>query len=149
MPPHAPGLREDGLVVLRREVPSQQADGGQAQGARGQELEDQREAPAGPSGLDAVAGGVFRETKGLGAVGEEGSVALSGVERRTDIKRGQMGHQLGRRLTLLAGESFQASEEVLIRQGGRGDEGVGVHASCVSRRISRTGRGPGKPQGAI
>ena len=70
VPPPVPGLREDGFVVLHREVPSQQADGGQGQGAGSQELEDQWEAPAGPSALDAVAGGIFGEPKGLGAIAE-------------------------------------------------------------------------------
>ena len=116
-------------MVLRREVRCQQADGGQAQGARSQQIEDQWEAPAGPSGLDAVAGGILGEPKGLGAITEERAVALSGVEHRATIERGQMGHQLGRGLALLAGEPFQAGEEVLIRQGGGGDEDVGVHAS--------------------
>jgi hypothetical protein len=106
-------------------------------------------APAGPSRLDAVAGGILGEPKGLGAVAEERAIALSSVERRAAIERGQMGDQLGRGLALLAGEAFQASEEILIRQGGGGEEDVGVHASYVSRRISRIARGPGMPQGAV
>jgi len=106
----SPCFREDGLVVLRREVPCQQADGGQGQGARSQELEDLWEAPAGSSGLDTVAGGIFGEAKGLGAISEERAVALSGVERRAAIEGGQMGHQLDRGLALLAGEHFQAGE---------------------------------------
>ncbi len=66
-----PGLREDGLVVLRREVRCQQAYGGQGQRSRRQELEDQGKSPAGPSGLDPVAGGIFGETKGLGRRAED------------------------------------------------------------------------------
>jgi hypothetical protein len=55
-------------VVLLREVLSQQTDGGQGQGARSQELEDLWEAPADPSRVYAVAGGIFGEPKGLGAI---------------------------------------------------------------------------------
>jgi hypothetical protein len=116
-------------VILRREVRPQQADGGQAQGARSQEIEDQREAPTGPRGIDAVASGIFGKPKSLGAITEERAVALSGEERRAGIKRGEMGHQLRGDFALVAGEPFQACEEVLIRQGGGGDEDVGVHAS--------------------
>jgi hypothetical protein len=54
---------------------------------------------------------------------------LSGEERRAAIERGQMGHQLGRGVALVAGESFQAREELLIREGGGDHEDVGVHAS--------------------
>jgi hypothetical protein len=136
-------------VVFNREVLSKDADGGKGQGTGGQELEDLWEAPAGSSRFDAVAGGILGETKGLSTVGEERAVALSGVECRAAIERGQMGDQLGRRLTLLASEHFQASEEVVIRQGGGDDEDVGVHSSGVSRRFSRTGRGPGMPQGDV
>ena len=144
-----PGPCEDGLVVLRREVRPQQTDGGQAQRARSQEIEDQREAPAGPSGLDAVAGGILGEPKGLRAIAEERTIALSGVEHRAAIERGQMGDQLGQGFALPAGEPFEAGKEVLIRQRGGGDEDVGIHSSYVSRRISRTGRGPGMPQGRV
>jgi hypothetical protein len=120
-------------VVLRREVRSQQTNGAQAQRAGCQEIEDEREAPAGPSGLDAVAGGILGEPKGLRAIAEERTIALSGVEHRAAIERGQMGDQLGRGLTLLASEHLQAGEEVLIRQGGGSGEDVGVHSSYVSR----------------
>ncbi len=128
-PTPVPGLGEDGLVVLLREVLCQQADGGQGQGAGSQELEDQGEAPAGPSGLDAVAGGIFGEPKGLGAIVEERAVALTEEERRAAIERGQMGDQLDRGLALLSGEGFQAGEEIVIREGGSGDEDVVLHAS--------------------
>jgi hypothetical protein len=93
--PPAPCSCEDRLVVLRREVRCQQADGGQAQGAGSQQIEDQREAPAGPSGVDTVAGGILGEPKGLGAIAEERAVALSGVEHLASVERGQVGHQLG------------------------------------------------------
>ena len=123
-------------MVLRREVASQQADGGQGQGARSQELEDQGEAAAGSRGLYATASGIFGEPKGLGAVAEQRAVALSGVECRAAIELGQMGHQLGRGLALLAGEHFQAGEEVLIRQGGGGE--VHAEASHASDNGSRS-----------
>jgi hypothetical protein len=116
-------------VILRREVRPQQADGGQAQGARSQEIEDQREAPTGPRGIDAVASGIFGKPKSLGAITEERAVALSGEERRAAIERGEMGHELGRGFALVAGEPFQAREELLIRQCGSGEQDVGVHAS--------------------
>jgi hypothetical protein len=133
-------------VVLLREVLSQQTDGGQGQGARSQELEDQRKAPAGPSRVYAVAGGILGEPKGVGAKAEERAVALSEEECRAAIEFGQVGHQLDRGLALLAGEGFQAGEEGLIRQCGGDDEDVVVHMSCVSRRISGVGRGPGRLQ---
>jgi hypothetical protein len=136
-------------VVLRREVPCQQADGGQGEGARSQELEDQGEAPAGSSGRDAIARGILGEPKGLGAIGKERAVALGGIEGRAAIERGQMGHQLDRGLALPRGEHFQSGEEILIRQGGSGDENVVLHAPGVSRRISRSVRGSGCPRSGV
>ena len=127
MPASILGLRNDGLVVLCGEVSSQQADGGQGQGARSQELQDEGEAPADASGFDSVAGGILGEPKGLGAITEERTEALSGEERRAAIERGQVGHQLDRGLALFSGEQFQAGEEVVIREGGSGDEDVGHH----------------------
>jgi hypothetical protein len=53
-------LREDGLVVLRREVATQQPHGGEGQLSRGEELEDHRETPARPGAFNAVAGRIFR-----------------------------------------------------------------------------------------
>jgi hypothetical protein len=94
------GPGEDDLVVLRREVPAQQAHGGGAHFSRGEEIKDHREAPAGPGGLDAIAGGVFREPESLSAITEEGPVALGGVDGRAGIEGGQMGHELDRGLAL-------------------------------------------------
>jgi len=59
-------------MILRREVPAQQAHGGERYFSRGEQIEDHRKAPAGPSGFDAITRGVFRESKGLGAIAEQG-----------------------------------------------------------------------------
>jgi hypothetical protein len=124
-------------------VPSQQADGGQAQGARSQTVQDQREAPAGSSSLDTVAGGILGETEGLSAIAEERAVASRGVERRAAVECCQMGHELDRSLALPSSERVQSREQIVIRQGGGGDEDVVLHTPGVSRRFSRAERGPG------
>jgi hypothetical protein len=62
---------------------------------------------------------------------------VSGVEHRTAVERGQMGHELSRGLALVAGEPFQASEEVLIRQCGGGYEDVGEPAVQPERSGGR------------
>src|SRR6266446_2134462 len=59
-----------------------------------QGLQDEGEAPAGPSGLDSVTGGILGEPQGLGAIAEERTEALSSEERLAAIERGQVGHQL-------------------------------------------------------
>ena len=133
-------------MILRREVPPQQAHGGEGHLSRGEQIQDHREAPAGPGGLDAIARGVFREPKGLGAIAEEGPIGLGGVDGGTGIERGQVGHQLDRRFALRTREHVEAREEILIRQSGRDGEDVCLHASLVSPRISRAGQGPGRLQ---
>ena len=102
-------------MILRREVPAQQSHGGEGHLSRGEEVEDQREAAAGPGGLDSVAGRVFRQPKSLGTVTEQGPVALGGIERGAGVARGQMGHQLDRHLAFSAREHREACEEIPIR----------------------------------
>jgi len=52
-------LPEHGQMVLRSEMPSEEAHGGQGHLAGSEELEDHREPPAGPRGFDAVGRGIF------------------------------------------------------------------------------------------
>ena len=59
-----------------------------------QQVEDYRAAPAGAGGLDTVARRVFRQMENLGAIAEERAVALGGVEGRSAVERGPMGHEL-------------------------------------------------------
>jgi hypothetical protein len=58
---------------------------------------------------------------------------LGGVERRSRIERGQVGHELSGRLPLLHGERTDTREEVVIREAGRESEHVRVHVLYVSR----------------
>src|SRR6266851_2512435 len=84
--------------------------------------------PTGSSRLDTVAGGVLGETEHLRAVIEERTVASGGVERRSVVERGQVGHELGRCPPLLARERTDTREEILIRQARGENEHVRVHA---------------------
>jgi hypothetical protein len=100
---------------------------------RGEQVEDHREAPTGAGGRSARTRGILGESKGLGAVGEERPVALGRVDGRTRVQDGQMGDELGRRLALPGRQRVDADEEIAIREGGRGSEGVDLHASsCIT-----------------
>ena len=136
------GLCEDGPMVLRSEVSAQQPHRCEGHVSRSEEIEDHREAPAGPSGLDAIASGIFRKPQRVGAIAEQGSMAQGGVDGGPCIERSQMGHELGDRRALLTCERLEAREQVPVREGGRGGEDADVHALCVSRRVSRSGPNP-------
>src|SRR6266851_1771844 len=133
-------------MVLGREVPPQQPDGGEGHRARGEGLEEDGKASAGSSRLDAIAGGVFGEAKHLRAVTEEGPEALGGVERRPGVERRQVRDELDRGLALTAGENADAREEIVIRETRRESESVHTHVACVSRGIWRAREGPGARQ---
>ena len=79
-----PGLREDGLVIFRREVPPQQSHGGEGHLSRGEQIEDRREAAGGARGLNSVARRVFRQPQRLGAIAEEG-YAEFGIMRSSSL----------------------------------------------------------------
>ena len=126
-------------MVLRRETRTQPPHGREREIARRQQIEDHGKAPAGASGVDPVAGRVFRKSQGASAIAEERSVTFSGLERRPRIEHGQVGDQLGRSLALPAGERSDAGEKIVIRETRRESEHVRVHSSCVSRRFSGLG----------
>jgi len=132
-PASARGPGEDGFVVLRRQVRTQHPDGREGHRAGGQQVEDHRKVSAGSSRLDTVAGGVLGEPKHLRAVGEERTVALSGVEGGSGVERGQVGHELDGCVPLVAGEDTDAREKILIRQARGESEDVRVHTLGVSR----------------
>ena len=106
---------EHGFMVLGRQVRAQQPHRGQAQDARGKEVEDHGEFLARPHRLDAVASRVLGE-----------------VKRLTQLERGQVAQELGRGLALPDREGIEASEEVLIGKGNRGDEDVCFHGTCFT-----------------
>ena len=126
-------------MVLRREIASEDPQGGKGHFTGSEEVENQREPPAGSGGRDTIARGVFGEAKRLRAIGVEGPVAFRKVDGRTCVEHGQMGDELDRRLTLLAGERAQTGEEVLIGEGGCGGEDVDLHDCGVSRSFSCSG----------
>ena len=76
---------QDGLVVLGREVPPQQSDGGQRHRARDEVVEDHGKTSAGSSRLDPVTGGVLGQEKHLRAVAEERYVEF-GIMRTTPFE---------------------------------------------------------------
>ena len=121
------GLREDGLVVLRREVLAQQPDGRKGYRARGEEVDDQRKASAGSGRLDPVAGGVFGKPKDLRAVTEERPLALGSVEGWSDVEFSKVRDQLSRCLALPGGEHADARKKIVIREARRETESVDTH----------------------
>jgi hypothetical protein len=133
-------LGQYGLVVLGREMRSQQPYRGERQRAGSQPVEDHRESATGPSGVDAIACRVFGETQDPRAIAEERAMALCGMKRRPGIERGQVGDQLRGRLALLAGERREAVEKVVIGETGRENEHVRVHSAGVSRCFLEAGR---------
>jgi len=102
-------------MVLGCQVPAQQPHGGQRQLSRGEPVEDDREAAAGPGRLDPAARCVFGEPKGLGAITKERAVALGGVEGGSAVESGQMGHELGGGRALPTGQRGEVHEEVAVR----------------------------------
>jgi hypothetical protein len=126
----------------------QDPDGGRAQRARGEQLEDHWEASARPRGLDVVAGSVLREFEGVRAITEQRAVSLRGVGRGTGVERGKIGHELYRRLAFPAGEDIQVRQKVLIRQCGRGVEDAGLHARVCITAISALSAVPWEAAGA-
>ena len=105
-------------------------------------VEDHGKTSAGSSRFDPVTGGVFGEPEHLRAVSEERSAAFGSVEGGSRLERGQVGDEVDRRLPLLTREHPDAREEILIRQARRESKDVRIHASCLSRPISRLGEGP-------
>ena len=93
----------------------QHPDRRQGHRAGSEEVEDDREIPARPRSLDPVARGVLGQVQGLGAVGEERTVAAGGVKGGAQLERGEMGHELRRSLALGAREPIDVAEEVVVR----------------------------------
>jgi len=118
-------------VIFRREVPPQQSHGGEGHLSRGEQIEDRREAAGGARGLNSVARRVFRQPQRLGAIAEEGAIALGRVDGRAVVEGGQVGHEVGAGLALITRKHVEAREQVAIRQSGRGGEDVGLHVPCV------------------
>jgi len=100
---------------------------GEGHRAGGKQVENHRKVPAGSSRLDAIAGGVLGEPKHVRAVGEERTVAFGGVEGGSGVERGQVGHELGRRLPFLGREHNDAREEIVIGEARGESEDVRVH----------------------
>jgi hypothetical protein len=136
-------------VILRREVPPQQPHGSERHRARGGQVEDQREAPAGAGGFDAVAGRIFREPKSMSAITEERPVALGGVERGAGVERGQMGYQLDRCLAPCrrARRGVRGGPDPTVRPPSRG-----CLSSCAlvyHDRFRALGKALGPPRSAV
>ena len=58
---------------------------------------------------------------------------MGGVKGGSRVEFRQVGHELDRRFTLVAGEHDDTAEEILIRKTRRESEDVRVHAVYVSR----------------
>ena len=128
-------------MVVRREEPTHQTDGGEGHLARGEKVEDHRKAPTGAGRVDPIARSIFGQPKNLGAISEERPVAVGSVNGRSRVEHSEVGHELDRGLTLPAGKRSDPRQEVLIREVRRESETVHTHITCVSRRFSRSGEG--------
>ena len=139
----ARGAGQHRLVVLRREVRTQHPHGRQRHRAGGEPIEDHRKETTGAGGSDAIARGVLGQAEDGGAVAEERTVALGGVDRRPGVERRQVRHELGGGLAFFLGEGAESREKIVIGKGGGESEHVRVHALCVSRRFSPSGDASG------
>ena len=137
---------QDGLVVLRRELPGQAANVRQVRGARGEEVQDHREAAAGAGDGGAGAGRILGQTKDDSAVVEERAEAKTLIEARALLERGEMSDELDRCVALAAGQHDEPIEQVLIRKRLGRREDVDLHDVCVSRPFFAPGEAPGRPQ---
>src|SRR5438445_9759181 len=138
-------LREDGLMVFRREMPPQQARGGQGHLPGSEQVEDHRESTAYSRRVYAIAGGVLGESKGLRAIRIERPVAAGRIDAWLLIEGREVGQELGERFALAAGERAEPGEEVLIGEGGGGRKDVRIHAPGVSRPFSESARASRTP----
>ena len=119
-------------MVLRRQMTTEQPNGGERHRTRREHVEDHGKASAGSGRLYPIAGRVFGEPKGLGAVTEERPVALGRIECRSSIEFSQVGDELDQCLSLLAGERKDAGQQILIRESRRHSEDVRIHSPYVS-----------------
>ena len=56
-------------------------------------------------------------------------MTLGGIQGRTRLELGQVGHELGRGLSLPAGEHADTREKIVIGKAGRESEHVRIHDS--------------------
>ena len=98
-------------MVVGGEVRREKPDGGEMNRALGEQVEDDGEPTGGASGVDAVVGLVLGEAKDVPTVDEEGRIALPEVDV-AGVELGEVGDELGGRLTLGSGEALQARDEV-------------------------------------
>jgi hypothetical protein len=120
-------------VITGRETRTEQSNGRQRQGTGRQPIEDHGEATADAGRLDSIAGGVLGEPQHFRAVREQRAVTIGGIQGRTRLELGQVGHELGRGLSLRAGEHADTCEEIVIGKAGRESEHVRIHDSlCIT-----------------
>src|SRR5258708_21738151 len=121
-------------MVLGSEVRTEHPDRREGQSARGERVQDDGKTPTRSRRVDPIAGGVLREPEDLRAVREEGTVALGGIEGRSRVQLGQVGHELDGCFSLSAGQGREASEEIWIGETRRESEEVRIrHGVYVSR----------------
>jgi len=120
-------------VVVRRQVPSEQAHGGEVDRALREHLEDHGKPSGGPGGLNAVVGLVLGEVERVPAVDKERPVARAQVQV-AGVELGDVGHQLRRSLALARGETLQPSHELGVGEPTHGSEDVVRHGPLYHRR---------------
>jgi hypothetical protein len=106
---------QQGLMVVGRQPPREQLNGGQAERTVEQQLEHAREPSPGAGGLDAGERLVFRQPKRLHAVVAQAGKAAREVELAS-LDLGQVDDELRHHATLGGHEPFSSAQEVRVGQ---------------------------------
>jgi hypothetical protein len=120
--------RENGPVVVGRQVRAEQPHGGEVDRAVGEEVEDDREAAGRARGLDAVVGLVLGERENVPAVDEEGRVAGAQVHVPR-VELGQMHDEESRRAAFTGSQALHSRDELVVGQPADGAEEILPRAS--------------------
>jgi hypothetical protein len=101
------------LVVLRGEVRREQAHRGEMKRTLQEHLEDDGVLAHGPGRFYPAVRGVLGQAQHLRAVREQGRASLA-EEQAAGVDLGEVGHEVGCRLSLALGEFLRAGEQLVV-----------------------------------
>ncbi len=125
-----PGHGEQVPMVLGREVRREQPHRREGHRALSEPLQDDREPPGGPGGLDAPVGGVLGEVEDLRTVREQRRAAFGQV-CPPHVQFREVRNQGRRRLPLALSEPLHPREQFGVGELSHRGEQVRIHGSCI------------------
>ena len=130
-------------MVVGGEVWPEKPNGGEVDRPLGEQVEDDGEPAGGAGGVDTVVGLVLGQTEDVPTVDEQGRIALAEVDV-AGVELGEVGDELGGRLTLGSGEALQARDEVGVGEATQGNEEFVRHVRLYHARRTQWVRASGK-----